>query len=633
MASRKKNRNRRRARRPLQQNHSRPLSPPGNAPERRDGPRDKQPETPVRGIAGTNRDLFATLVLGLLVAVSYFPATRAGFVWDDFIVTTLEAIQSWGGVWDMWFAPRDAFVQDKYSEGHYWPLLYTTFWLEHKLWGLAPVGYHVVNVVLHFVNTVMLGRLLLRLAVPGAWLAAAVFAVHPLHAEAVTWVIARKDLLSTLFYLAAVMSWLRFVESPRAGRYVLTLALFVAGMLCKSIVITLPAALLIWHWWKQGRVSTSDVSRLLPFFLVGLVFAIADTSFYASIEQVSFDYSWVERILIATHSLCFYVGKLLWPVDLAVIYPHWDVDAANPLAWLYPAAVTGVVAALWFLRHRVGRGPLACILFFTVTLSPVLGFIDYGYMQFSFVADRYQYLAGAGIIVLLSAAAVAGANKLGGLPKKGLAGSAPVVLLLLGAATWNHASIYKDHTTFFGHIISHNPQARGMHLNYSLELYRRGRLEESLVAARVAVEQTPDSHRAHKRAGLTFYKLKRFNEAEKHIRRALEIGPRDAKMLVKLGESLKHQGRLTEALEAYREVIGTEPGFASGHVGHGLILLALDRREEGVASIKRALALKPDLSHAALLRALINQPPQETEQSESRSREAEHLPAPLPGDP
>ena len=143
------------------------------------------------------------------------------------------------------------------GEAHYWPLTYTTFWLEHKIWGLAPAGYHIVNVLLHFFNSLLVWRLLLRLAVPGAWVVAAVFAVHPLHVESVAWIIERKDVLSGLFYLAAVLVWLRFLEQPRPWRYGLALLLFAAGLLSKSIVVTLPAALLILQWWKEGRITAA----------------------------------------------------------------------------------------------------------------------------------------------------------------------------------------------------------------------------------------------------------------------------------------------------------------------------------------------------------------------------------------
>ena len=382
---------------------------------------------PTDGQGFSRRNALATLALGLLVAISYFPATQAGFVWDDRAFTEEPVVHKASGLWNIWFSPADI-----KNEGHYWPLVYTTFWLEHKLWGLAPAGYHIVNVLLHFVNVLLVWRLLLRLAVPGAWAIAAVFAVHPLHVESVAWVIERKDLLSALFYLTAMLTWIRFVEAPRWGPYCLALALFVAGLLSKSVVVTLPAAVLIWHWWQRGRVTSTDLWRMAPFFLVALFITGADLAFYTSREQLSLGYSAIERVLIAAHALWFYVGKLLWPTELAVIYPLWDIRIGDPLAWAYVVAALALAVLLWFGRDRFGREPLAGVLFFVVTLSPVLGFVDYGYMQFSFVADRYQYLAGLGVMAVFVGGAVHGASKLSGVLKMGVTGLLVVVLALLG---------------------------------------------------------------------------------------------------------------------------------------------------------------------------------------------------------
>ncbi len=516
-------------------------------------------------------DAAAVLVLVLLAAASYIPALRGGFVWDDSIITTLDSVRDWGGIWKIWFDPRGAFIHGETGEGHYWPLLYSTFWLEHKLWGFAPAGYQAVNVLLHLANTVLLWRLLARLGVPGAWFAAALFAAHPVHAESVAWIIARKDVLSGLFYLLAFTAWVRFLESPGPGRYASALLLFAAGMLCKTVVVTLPAALLILQWWREGRVTRGDVLRLLPFFAVGFAFAVGDTLYYKDIEAVSLGYSALERALIAARALCFYAGKLAWPAGLAVVYPHWDVSAGSPVAWACAAAAAGTVAALWFLRRRVGRGPLACVLFFAVTLSPVLGFIDYGYMQFSFVADRYQYLAGAGLMVLFAAA---GARVAGKLPRgagRAALGAALVLLVVLGALTWNHSGVFKDEVTLFGHILSRNPQARSIHGNLGLALYRNDQ----------------------------------FEEAEKHLLRALELDPGNRNVSQNLAEALRMQDRHEESLEWYRTVIGLDPGYSNAYAGMGDVLFKLGRYGEAASSMKRVLELDPDHPEAFSVNVLI----------------------------
>ena len=558
----------------------RPAAPPTSP--RRFGPREALP----------------LLALGLLVAVSYYPAALAGFVWDDEVFTDAAPIRSLSGLYQIWFTPSAI-----PSEGHYWPLVYTTFWLEHKLWGFAPLGYHLVNIALHLANTLLLRRLLLRSGAPGAWWVAAVFAVHPLHVESVAWVIERKDLLAALFYLGAAVGWTRFVEAPGRGRYLAALALFAAGLLCKSIVVTLPAALLIWHWWQQGRVTFHDLRRLLPFFLAGLGIVLADWLYYSAREPVSFDYSLAERAAIAAPALWFYAGKLVWPTGLAVIYPHWDL--AGPLAW-GPAAAAAALAALLFLaRGRIGRGPLAGALYFALTLSPVLGFIDYGYMQFSFVADRFQYLAGIGVLAVLVGAAAAGAARLPDGWRRGLQVLALGALLVLGAMTWRQAGIYRDPLTFYRHIISLNPQARGAHANLGKELLDRGRLEESLAVSLEGVGRDPDRAKVHTNAGLALLKLKRFDAAGTHLRRALKLEPRNPVFLQNLGELLRKQGRYEEALVHFRAALESDPGFAPAHAGLGDALFHLARPEQAIGHLERAVSLQPDTSRTRASRRLL----------------------------
>ncbi len=485
----------------------------------------------------------AALALAILVLVSYFPALSAGFVWDDVIFTDEPLIRKASGLWNIWFSPSDIRM-----EWHYWPVVYTSFWLEHKLWGLAPLGYHLVNVLLHLVNTVLVWRLLLRVAAPAAWTAAAVFAVHPLHVESVAWIIERKDLLSALFYLTAALTWIRFVETPGWGRYVLSLALFTAGLLSKSIVVTLPATLLIWHCWKRDGVTAADLRRLAPFFAVGLCIAMADFLFYASRVPLSLGYSMVERLLIAVRAWWFYAGKLLWPTDLAVIYPLWDIRAGDPLAWTWVLAAAALAALLWFGRHRFGPGPLAGALFYTVTLSPVLGFVDFGYMRYAFVADRFQYLAGIGVTAVL----VGGAAFLVRPLPRPLRMTVPclvaAVLTVLGVMTWRQTEVYRDGATFFGHIVSHNPEARFAHLNLARALNKADRPREALAAARIAAEKRPDLADVHDVLGRALLSLGRLDQAEESLRRALRIAPGFRNARENMAELLKRRKQRPEAV-------------------------------------------------------------------------------------
>ena len=534
----------------------------------------------------SRREALATIALALLAAVFYLPAMLwGGLIWDDLIWFQSRAVLEWSGLGAIWSWPSRI-----YPERHYWPLTYSTFWLEHKIWGLEPVGYHVVNVLLHLLNSLLVWRLLRRLTVPGAWVVAAVFAVHPLHVESVAWVIERKDVLSGLFYLAALLAWLGFLERPRPWRYGLALLLLAAGLLSKSIVVTLPATLLIIQWWKQGRITVRDLRRVAPFFLVALIIVALDLYSYGS-KHVPLDYSLPERMLIASRALWFYAGKLAWPTGLAVIYPRWDVSLGDPQAWLYLAGAAALAATLWFLRHRIGRGPLAAALFFAVTLSPVLGFVSHGYMQYSFVADRFQYLAGIGVMAVLAGAAVHGSGRLPGQLKSGAVGLMVVVLALLGTATWRQAGIYRDEITFFNHIASLNPQAWNAHYNLSIRLSRAGRPEEALAAARIAVENCPDQAKELSALGAALIDTERFVEGEDVLRRALEIDPGHKSSRRQLARLLRVQGRREEALEASRALLEIDPNYALAYAYIGDLLVQLHRYAEAVEPLSKALTL------------------------------------------
>ena len=446
---------------------------------------------------------------------------------------------------------------------------------------------------------------------PGAWVAAAVFAAHPLHVESVAWIIERKDVLSGLFYLTAVLVWLRFLEQPRPWRYGLALLLFAAGLLSKSIAVTLPVALLILQWWKNGRITLRDLRRLAPFFPVALLITAVDLSSFGSRHGI-LDYSLPERMLLASRALWFYAGKLAWPTDLAVIYPRWDISLGDAWAWLYLAGATALAATLWFMRHRVGRGPLAGALFFAVTLSPVLGFVNHGYMKYSFVADRFQYLAGIGVIAVLIGAAVHGASRLPAGLKSGATGLMVVLLALLGTMTWRQAGIYRNKVTFFSHIVSLNPKARSAHYNLNIALARAGRREEALAAARMAVETRPDHTDAYAILGGALIHTERFVEAEEILRRALEIDPGHKNSRREMATMLRVQGRREEALEAYRALLEIDPEYPLAHAYIGDILLQLHRYAEAVEPLSKALtlikaapSLRSDLPTAGLLHALL----------------------------
>ena len=543
-------------------------------------------------MANRNQTELLSFALWPIVLLVYLPALLSvDFIWDDFVIGT-DTVRTLDGLRQIWFSPADI-----PAEGHYWPLTYTSFWLEHKLWGLIASGYHATNVLLHLANTLLLWHLLRRFTVPGAWVAAAVFAVHPVHVESVAWIIERKDVLSGMFYLLAATAWVRFAQQPRPRWYLFALAAYVGGLLSKSVVVTLPVALLIWHWWKRGRVTWSDVLRIAPFFVVGGAISVADVLFNRSRGVGGFGYSLIERALIAARAFWFYVGKQFWPFDLAGIYPHWEVGEADPLAWVGIGAAVALVAAFWLLRQRIGRGPLAGLVFFTVTLSPVLGFVDFNYMLFSFVADRYQYLASIGITTVVVAAAASGLAVIRrtGVVRGNVANAVLIVLVLavLGTLSWRHASLYRDGSRFFAHVVSYNPTARDAHLNLGSELLSRNRLDEALDAYRIAEGQRPDDCKAPYGAGLALHHLNRFEEAETSYFRALDMCPRYGSALTDFAAMRIEQQRYKDALGLAHSAIEVATSNAKAWVLKSRALHHLSEADQALGSIKRALAIDP----------------------------------------
>lgn len=559
--------------------------------------------------AWSRHPVAAGLALCAMVAVSFYPALSAGFVLDDNIFTESPAVLSWSGVWNIWFSPVDI-----EREGHYWPVTYTSFWLEHKLWGLTPFGTHLVNVLLYMVNVLLLWRLLRHLVVPGAWVVGALFAVHPMHVDSVAWAIGRKDLLSGLFYMAAALCWIRSMDGlgggrsrvsgsiqvSRPGLYLAALGMLAAALLSKSVAVTLPVAFAIVLWWQNGRVTWKEAWLLAPFGLVALGITLADLSYYMTDREFRFEYGFVERILIAARALWYYTGKLVWPTGLAPTGPTWDIDIADLSAWGYLVGAVAVVALLWFGRHRLGRGPLAGALFFAVTLSPVLGFVDFSYMRISFVADRYAYLPGIGIMAVLIGAAMAvlGAaarreDWLSRLLKIAASSALVAVVGILGKLTWEQAGIYRDKVTFYEHIISTNPGAPVMHENLARVLSVAGRPVEALAASRLAVKQFPESVGTHNTLGVVLLHQGRLEEAADSFQRAREIEPDNKTALQNMGETRRRQGRFEESIGWYSRLLEIDPDFAMAHAGMGAALYRLGQYGEAVELLARAVALRP----------------------------------------
>ncbi len=527
----------------------------------------------------------AGLLIALLTLTAYLPALRGGFVWDDDdYVTENATLRERSGLRQIWLEVG--------ATPQYYPLVQTTFWLEYRLWGPNPFGYHLVNIVLHALGAVLLWRVLVQLQVPGAWLAAAIFALHPVHVESVAWITERKNVLSAVFYFAAAVAYLRFAplqhteRRPRWHLYFLSLGLFIAALLSKTVTCSLPAALLLVAWWKTGRLTRRDIALVLPLLAVGVALGLHTAWVERHVigaRGADWSLGWLDRCLVAGRALWFYAGKLVWPVNLTFIYPRWDIDPRQWWQLLFPLAAPGAVAVLWLARHRIGRGPLVAVLFFSGTLAPALGFLNVYFMRYAFVADHFQYLASAGLIALA-------AVWLRQWPRVAWL----AVLLLLGVLTWRQARIYADVETLWRDTLAKNPSCWMAHNHLGIILASRGESDAALGHFERALRVKPDFAEALNNAGSVLLADGRGAEAVDHFERAVRADPEFAGAFSNLGVALFAEGRAEEGLESFRTAVSLEPHNAEALVKLGDALVADGQDAEATGPYQASLRLIPD---------------------------------------
>jgi len=531
------------------------------------------------------------VMLLAVVLLAYLPVWNGGFIWDDDAHITRPELRSWEGLVRIWFEPGA-------TQQHY-PLVHGTFWLGYWLWGERPLGYHFLNFLLHAGSAVLVAVILRRLAVPGAFLAALAFALHPVHVESVAWITELKNTMSGVFYLSAMLCYLRFDERRREGLYAAALGLFVLGLLSKTVTASLPAALLVIFWWQRGRLGwRRDVQPLLPFFALGAlggVFTAWVELTYIGAVGAEYQSTILERCLLAGRVPWFYLSKLLWPADLIFIYPRWEISAGVWWQYLFLLATAGLLAGLWLLRKR-SRAPLAAFLFFGGTLFPVLGFFNVYPFRYSFVADHFQYLASLGIIALFSAGAVT-------LAARWRSGTAQVVgacLLagVLGTLTWRQCRQYADVQTLYRETIRRNPGCWLAHNNLGNLLNGLGRPQEAIPHLQEVVRLKPDYANGHNNWGNSLQALGRIPESIARYEEALRIDPKYAEAHNNLGSSLQALGRAAEAIPHHQEALRLKPAYAEAHNNWANALTALGRPYEAIRHSEEALRLQPDFAGA-----------------------------------
>lgn len=549
------------------------------------------------------------LGLLLLTLVVYLPATQGGFIWDDdSYVQNSNTPGSLNGLYRIWF--EFGATQD------YYPLTFTTFWFEWWCWEVHPFGYHLVNILLHAFNAILLWRLLERLGVSGAFFAAALFAVHPVHVESVAWVTERKNVLSGLFCLLSLLAFVHYLRLDqqsevtsrrRWGFYVLSIGAFVLAMLAKTAVIPLPLILPVMAWWKRGRVELRDLVLVAPYFLVVIplffVAFLGEANFggagvnILATEGAEWNLSLLERTLLCGRVLWFYFAKLVLPHPLTFIYPRWQIDSHVWWQYLYPLAAFAVLCVLIMLRKRIGRGPLAAALVFGLMLSPAAGYFNFYFQRYSYVADHLQYFASVAVTTLIASIATLAAIRLA-VPRAWgitLAASLVVVLTLV---SWRQQADYRSLESLWTNTLAKNPMAWIAQNNLASELHAQQRYEDAKQHCEEALRLEPQALEPRTTLGMVLLGLGRPKDAAQQFEHVLGIDPRFAKAHNGWGLVQAQQGHYGEAIERFQNAIALDPKLIEARNNLGIALTETGRLDEAIAQYEQIVHVRPNYAKA-----------------------------------
>jgi len=591
--------------------------------------------------------------------LAYGPSLHGGWLWDDTEEVTQNAVlRDPAGLQKIWFAPAGT---------DYLPLKSSVQWLEWRAWGSDPAGYHAVNLTLHLLSAFLFWRLLAKLGLRHASVGGLLLAVHPLAVESVAWVAELKNTLSLPLLLLAMLAYVA-ADEGRAGRsrpaarsvpatanaetngyLLLSFLCFLLAMLSKSSVVMFPVVILLYAWWKRGRITRRDAAVSVPFFVISLGLGLVTVWFQqhrAIIAGHQLAGGLAERVAAAGLALAFYLGKSLWPFGLLPIYPRWEIHPSDPLVYAPWLVLAALIAWCWSQRGTWGRHVLFGLGFFVLNLAPVLGLVAMSYLRISRVADHFVYLPLLGIIGLVTAGidrllvsqpsrpnppahptAYLGragrsrpAARLSIPPETdGASGRAqppgPTTIFFFNGqrsylviATWaslavvalafvwqtrRYAEIFRNEEALWSYTIKHNPGAWAAQGNLGYALFQAGRVSESIPYYREALRLNPDYAEARYNLGTALLQINQVPEAIAEYERAVRLQPASAGMQNNLGTALVHAGRLPEAAGHFAQAVQLDPDYAEAHHNLGNALLLTGRLPEAIQQYQETLRLSP----------------------------------------
>ena len=577
----------------------------------------------------------AIILAGVL---PYLPALRGGFVWDDEpLITSNLLLRTSSGLGEIWAGSRTA---------DYFPLTNTVFWIEHHLFGNNATGYHALNILLQAANALLLWRILLRLKIPGAFLAGLIFAIHPIHAESVAWISELKNVLSMFFFLISALFFFEIEDQRFLNRtvaYSASLVAFLLALLSKTQVVFLPVALLLCAWWRNSPVEPKRqgkgnslrlqraIVRTVPFFLIAIVFGLITIWFQnrgIGEEEIILG-PFTRRLTNAGMAIWWYAKQVFAPVQLMAVYPQWRFDTPALVEWLPLFAIIGGLLLLW---RRHSRGLLLAFAYFIIALLPVIGVVRMSYARSgALVADHLQYFADISLIALFSAG-VARLWSNGRHEIRIVTATVILVLLgLMGSYTWARAGVYRDEQTLWQDNFSKNPNTWQGHNRVGQLLFKQEKFAEAAPHFERAVQLKPELADNYNLLGVVYCRLQRFEEGIAQYRKGLQLNEgrpstaqsvSTATMRVNLANALSLTGnsfsdlaqaasergdvtaaqadtkeanaRFTEAIEQYEKALAIEPEHPAIHRNLGILFAELGRNEEAILHLRKVLQLVPN---------------------------------------
>jgi tetratricopeptide (TPR) repeat protein len=533
--------------------------------------------------------IFQALVIAASVLWIYWPALHGDWLWDDdLLVTDNPVVHDPSGLWNIWFEPGNLV--------DYQPLKVSVVWLQWQLWGNDTLRYHLTNVFLHMLSALLVWRLLSKFGLRLAWLGGLIFAIHPVQVESVAWIAELKNTLSLPPFLWAMCAFIDYEEHGKSKDYFLALGLFLVAMLCKPTMVIFPVVILLYAWWKTGRVGWSDVKASAPFFVVSLALGLVTVWFlhhHTMGEDAIPMGGFFSRLACAGLSLSFYFSKCFLPVGLLPTYPRWVVDPPTLAQFLpWPILLT-VIFWFWTKRGSWGRHALLGLGFFLINLAPFVGFSAASYMAFTWVMDHVLYIPIIGLIGLVVAALGRMEMLMPASFRPYSIGLGIVVLALLVFDSRGYAALYVDSKTLWTYEFQHNPEAYTAHNDLGSAFFHKGRLSEAMEQYELALQIKPDYVEEYNNIGVALLESGHVSEAMEQFEQALQIKPDYAEARNNLGSALQQAGRLNEAVEQFDLALKIKPDYASAHINLGLILSQTGHVPEAVEQFKQALQIDP----------------------------------------